>query len=79
MSGTHAHIYGRALPARRKGEVSGLRRLEAVIVAAFDRLSAWQDRAESRALLGRLDDRMLRDIGVDRSVAEREADRPFWQ
>jgi uncharacterized protein YjiS (DUF1127 family) len=29
-------------------------------------------------VLGALDDRMLRDIGIDRATAHREAGRPFW-
>ena len=79
MSG-HAHIYGRALPSRRQnGETSIGRRLETIVTTAFDRLITWQDVAHSRAMLSRLDDRMLRDIGIDRTAAEREAERPFWR
>ena len=32
----------------------------------------------SRARLAVLDDHMLRDIGLSRDEALREADRPFW-
>ncbi|PWE28736.1 DUF1127 domain-containing protein [Pararhodobacter marinus] len=31
-----------------------------------------------RVALGALDDRLLKDIGLDRSTARAEADRPFW-
>lgn len=31
-----------------------------------------------RAALRRLDDAALRDIGLDRKSADREANRPFW-
>lgn len=31
-----------------------------------------------RLALGRLDDHMLRDIGVSRAEARREAERPVW-
>ncbi len=31
-----------------------------------------------RAALRRLDDSALKDIGLDRATAKREADRPFW-
>jgi uncharacterized protein YjiS (DUF1127 family) len=79
MSG-HAHIYGRAVPGRRQnGGTSIGRRLETIVTTAFDRLITWQDRAQSRDMLSRLDDRMLQDIGIDRSAAEREAERPFWR
>jgi uncharacterized protein YjiS (DUF1127 family) len=44
----------------------------------FAVLLQWQDVSrQRRALLG-LDDRMLRDIGISRADAEREAGRPFW-
>jgi uncharacterized protein YjiS (DUF1127 family) len=33
----------------------------------------------SRMALGRLDDRMLRDIGIDRATACNEAERPIWR
>jgi uncharacterized protein YjiS (DUF1127 family) len=36
-------------------------------------------RARQRRLLAALDDRTLRDIGVTRSDAGAEANKPFWQ
>lgn len=39
----------------------------------------WQARAHERHILGTLDDRMLRDIGLDRADISREADKPFWR
>ena len=33
----------------------------------------------SRMALGQLDDRMLRDIGIDRATACNEAERPIWR
>lgn len=39
----------------------------------------WSLRAQERRALGELDDRMLRDIGVDRASAHYEATKPFWQ
>jgi uncharacterized protein YjiS (DUF1127 family) len=38
---------------------------------------AWQ-RRRSRVYLPQLDDRMLRDIGIIRAEADREAGKPFW-
>lgn len=42
-------------------------------------LLAWQDRARSRRQLGGLNNRLLRDIGIDRATAQIEADKAFWQ
>ena len=43
------------------------------------RLVAWIDRAHQRRALSDLDDHLLRDIGVSREEARREAMRPFWR
>lgn len=38
---------------------------------------AWH-RRRTRTLLSELDDRMLKDIGVTRAEADREANKSFW-
>lgn len=48
-------------------------------VRLFDRLGLWLERSHQRAALGRLDERMLTDIGCDRAAAAAEADKPFWR
>lgn len=55
------------------------RGLGAFFAAIFNRLAEWQERAEQRAHLARMDDRMLKDIGVSAVDAAREADKPFWR
>jgi uncharacterized protein YjiS (DUF1127 family) len=50
----------------------------APLVAASN-LPAWRERGRQRAMLATLDDRMLRDIGIDRARAQREAEKPFWE
>jgi uncharacterized protein YjiS (DUF1127 family) len=40
-------------------------------------LEAWE-RRRTRDYLTQLDDRMLKDIGVTRVEARREASKPFW-
>jgi uncharacterized protein YjiS (DUF1127 family) len=41
-------------------------------------LVVWQDRARGRAQLRALDDRLLRDIGLDADSARAEVRKPFW-
>ena len=42
-------------------------------------VSVWQKRRRYRAYLAIMDERDLRDIGLCRLDAEREANRPFWK
>ncbi len=42
-------------------------------------LKLWYGRARQRRQLRRLDDRLLRDIGIDRIAARRESEKPFWK
>lgn len=42
-------------------------------------LAEWQERAEQRAHLARLDERMLKDIGVSAVDAWNESRKPFWE
>ncbi len=49
------------------------------LAAAFALIGTWHDRARERRELARLDQRMLRDIGVSRYDAMAEVRKPFWQ
>jgi len=42
------------------------------------RLHRWNELARQRTALRQLDERTLRDMGIDRHDALREARRPFW-
>ena len=42
-------------------------------------LGMWIDRAHQRKQLAKLDDRMLKDIGITRIEANREIAKPFWR
>jgi uncharacterized protein YjiS (DUF1127 family) len=42
-------------------------------------LRLWQDRVSGRQQLLRLDEHVLRDIGITRLQAEAEASKPFWR
>jgi uncharacterized protein YjiS (DUF1127 family) len=39
----------------------------------------WQHRRSGRRALRQLDDRQLKDIGLSRAAATREARKPFWR
>jgi uncharacterized protein YjiS (DUF1127 family) len=39
----------------------------------------WITLARSRRDLAALDDRALRDVGIDRATAAQEASKPFWR
>ncbi|MGF1609690.1 MAG: DUF1127 domain-containing protein [Kiloniellales bacterium] len=45
----------------------------------FDLLLLWQERAAQRYALSMLDAHALKDIGLTRAEAEREAGKPFWR
>ena len=47
--------------------------------AAAGLLAAWAERHRQRRALLRLDDGMLKDIGLGRGDAFREAAKPFWR
>ena len=51
----------------------------AAAVRGFEILLLWQSRANQRHALARLDDRMLRDLGLSRSEAVWESRKPFWR
>ena len=49
------------------------------LVGAFALFREWRRRVRSREDLARLDDRMLRDIGIMRAEACFEVSKPFWR
>jgi uncharacterized protein YjiS (DUF1127 family) len=67
----HSQPLGRLGRPARNGET--------LLVRLFDALMLWQERTRSRQALQRLDQRMLHDIGIDRSQAEQEGSQPFWR
>ncbi len=44
----------------------------------INKILFWREVATQRAVLSRLSDELLKDIGISRAEAEREASRPFW-
>jgi uncharacterized protein YjiS (DUF1127 family) len=42
-------------------------------------INTWISRSRQRKQLAKLDDRLLKDIGLTRSQAEIEISKPFWK
>ena len=64
-------------------EVSAVDALSAKVFNSFNGLAnllaTWQRRIENRQHLLQLDERLLRDIGISRYDAAKEAAKPFWK
>ena len=63
-----------------RGEQTGLTRsFGRALGAAVDKVYLWQERATQRNHLAALDDHRLKDLGISRAEAVREAAKPFWR
>ncbi len=47
--------------------------------ALWETLFTWRERARQRRHLASLEDRLLKDMGISRADAGREASKPFWR
>ncbi|WP_296325650.1 DUF1127 domain-containing protein [Reyranella sp.] len=52
--------------------------LAGTVVVGIEKVMTRAELARSRHQLAQLDERLLRDIGIDRATARFEADKPFW-
>lgn len=57
---------------------SVLKRLNTAFAHALAEVSCWLDVVRQRRELINLDDRILKDIGINRAEANREGRRHFW-
>ena len=74
MIALHRHAFPTtAIPA------GGARSLRRALFDAAGRLATWAERRRERRALLRLSDAMLKDIGLGRGDAFREAAKPFWR
>jgi uncharacterized protein YjiS (DUF1127 family) len=74
-----SHIIDRHIPCnptRTSDLPDGLGRL---FLASVQTLQLWYERARQRRCLAKLDERLLRDIGIDRITAMEEVSKPFWR
>jgi uncharacterized protein YjiS (DUF1127 family) len=55
------------------------RSLREVLTSVLAMLRKWRRRSRQRAELARLDERMLRDIGVTPGDVWHEISKPFWR
>ena len=53
--------------------------IHSILARSRETLRLWQQRHQGRRALLHLDERMLRDIGLNRMEAYREAHKPFWR
>jgi uncharacterized protein YjiS (DUF1127 family) len=66
-------------PRRHIGRDRHRLALRALADRVLATLRQWRRRAHDRTELARLDDRMLKDIGLSRGDAEFLSEKPFWQ
>jgi uncharacterized protein YjiS (DUF1127 family) len=52
--------------------------LAGVVVVGIEHVMSRLEVSRSRRQLAQLDERLLRDIGLDRATARLEADKSFW-
>ena len=52
--------------------------LAGTVVVGIEKVMTRAELARSRNQLAQLDERLLRDIGIDRATARYEANKPFW-
>jgi len=76
-----AHTIGTKIIGAMGAAAKPFGALKVVRVTCFKALEIimiWQERAEQRCALKELDTRQLKDIGISRADAVREAHKPFW-
>ena len=75
------NVRGIQVSRRSASMVAGVARLAgtATLVRLDEVVGRWLARASDRRAIGRLDDRMLGDIGLSRYDVESEARKPFWR
>lgn len=81
----HAAARGRVAPNEAPGDVSGaaIARYSGArqdrLAGVMEVLRLWLRRARARRELADLDEDQMRDAGISREAARREAEKPFWR
>lgn len=68
-----------AFPTTTTAAAGSAEALRRALFDAAGRLATWAERRLERRALLRLSDAMLKDIGLGRGDAFREAAKPFWR
>lgn len=79
MSNARCDSFETPVAAVRGGQAGHAGSFLRALGAAVDQLYLWQERAAQRAHLVALDDHLLKDLGLSRGEAVREAAKPFWR
>lgn len=77
MSRSYGHTS--SAPLRTGGQINVLSHVGTALALLLETPLSWLQRDRDRRALQRLDDRLLRDIGVSRSEIEGEVAKPFWR
>lgn len=75
----HATGAARAAPGPRRIIAAIAGAPAAAFGHAMAVLRTWDQRARTRRRLADMDERLLRDMGIARTDARREAAKPFWR
>lgn len=70
---------GAGQPALRDAALREPQRLRDAVDGLLTLLARWNRRVTERRAMRRIDDHLLRDIGLDRLQLEKMAARPFWR
>lgn len=74
-----SHATNIGVPSKALGATNLPAGLGRLFLVSLQTLQVWYERSRQRRHLSRLDEHMLRDIGVDRIAAMEEASKPFWR
>jgi uncharacterized protein YjiS (DUF1127 family) len=58
--------------------VALVRALDRALLAAFEKVYVWQERARQRHQLAEMSEHMRADLGLSYGDVDREASKPFW-
>lgn len=74
-----ANLNGSAIIATKLSAHKRIPALSQIAMKIAGLVARWSHRARSRRELAALDPHLLRDIGLTREAALKEAEKPFWR